>query len=248
LRAVPAPGPRYVGGQQAEFVDMAHAIRARLPLALGIIAVVTFVLLFFMVGSIVVPIKALFMNLLSLTASFGALVFIFQDGHFSGALDFTPAGTLYPPIPVLTFCIAFGLSMDYEMFLLSRIREEYDRCGSTKTAVSEGLAKTGRLVTASALIMSVVFISFATGGTVVLKVLGIGLGLAILADAFLIRSALLPATMELLGRANWWAPKPLRKLYARWGISEEVAEGAAAPATTEPVPQLAGARPPSLWS
>ena len=206
VRAVPAPSPALVGGPSAELVDTKASLFARLPWAVAIIAVVTFVVLFLLFGSLLVPLKALVLNLLSLTATFGAMVWIFQDGHLSGLLDFTPTGTIAVVMPILMFCIAFGLSMDYEVFLLSRIKEEHDKGEDTTTAVARGLERTGRIVTAAAVLIAVVFIAFATSGVAFIKLFGIGLTLAVLVDAFLIRSTLVPAFMTLAGEANWWAP------------------------------------------
>ena len=153
------------------------------------------------------------LNLLSLSATFGAMVWIFQDGHGAGLLDFTPTGSLAAVNPVLMFCIAFGLSMDYEVFLLSRIKEEHDRGRDNIAAVAVGLERTGRIVTAAAILMSVVFLAFATSGVSFIKLFGIGLTLAVLLDAFVIRGTLVPAFMRLAGEANWWAPAPMRRFH-----------------------------------
>lgn len=203
--------------------DSSSAITSRLPLVLGVIAGITFILLFLLTGSVVLPLKALILNVLSLTAAFGALVWIFQDGHL-GALGTTPTGTLVANMPVLLFCIAFGLSMDYEVFLVSRIREYWLRSGRTRAdndeSVALGLARTGRVVTAAALIMSISFAALIAAEVSFMRTMGVGLTLAILADATLVRMALVPAFMHALGRWNWWAPKPLARLHARIGISE----------------------------
>lgn len=180
----------------------------------------TFVLLFFMVGSLLVPLKALALNVLSLSATFGAMVWVFQEGHLSGALGFTPTGFIDIFTPILMFCVAFGLSMDYEIFLLSRIKEEYDVERDNETAVAIGLERTGRIVTAAALLLSLVFLAFATSQVSIIKLIGLGLALAVLVDAFLIRATLVPAFMRLAGRANWWAPPVLRRLHLRYGIWE----------------------------
>ncbi len=222
LRATPAPFEVKVGGTAAARVDTNDAIYSRLPLALAIIAVTTFILLFLMFGSVVVPIKALVLNVLSLTATFGAMVWIFQDGHLSGVLGFTPTGTINAATPILMFCVAFGLSMDYEVFLLSRIKEEHDAGHSNIESVAVGLERTGRIVTAAAVLISVVFLAFATSQVAFIKLFGIGLALAVLMDAFVIRGTLVPAFMRLAGDANWWAPAPLRRLHARIGISDTV--------------------------
>ncbi|MGH2686606.1 MAG: MMPL family transporter, partial [Actinomycetota bacterium] len=200
--------------------DSKESLFSRLPLAAGIIGVVTFVLLFLMTGSILVPLKAIVLNLLSLTAMFGAMVWIFQDGHLSGLLGFTATGTLDTSTPILMFCIAFGLSMDYEVFLLSRIKEEYDRTRDNVASVAMGLERTGRIVTAAAALLAVVFIAFATSQITFIKLFGVGMALAVIMDATLIRAALVPAFMRLAGNANWWAPKPLRRLHDRIGLRE----------------------------
>jgi RND superfamily putative drug exporter len=221
LRAVPAPAAdALVGGPSAELVDSKAAITDRLPLALAIIVLVTFVLLFAMTGSLLVPLKALILNALSLTAAFGALVWIFQEGNLAGPLGFEATGFIDVFTPILMFCIAFGLSMDYEVFLISRIKEEYDLSRDNDAAVASGLQHTGRIVTAAALLLSIVFVGLATAEVVIVKMLGVGLALAVLVDAFLIRATLVPAFMKLAGKANWWAPKPLRRLHLRFGIWE----------------------------
>ena len=158
------------------------------------------------------------LNLLSLTATFGAMVWIFQEGHGSGLLDFTPTGTLDTTTPILMFCIAFGLSMDYEVFLLSRIKEEHDRTGDNVQSIATGLERTGRIVTAAAALLAVTFLAFATSGVSFIKLFGIGLTLAVLMDATIVRATLVPAFMRLAGDANWWAPKPLRRFYERFGM------------------------------
>jgi RND superfamily putative drug exporter len=220
IRATAAPFPTLVGGQSAQLVDSKASLWARLPLAGGIIALVTFSVLFLMTGSVVVPLKALALNLLSLTATFGAMVWIFQEGHLARLLHFTPTGTIDTTTPILMFCIAFGLSMDYEVFLLSRIKEEHDRTGDNVSSVAIGLERTGRLVTAAAALLAVVFTAFATSEVTFIKLFGIGLTMAVLVDATLVRGVLVPAFMRLAGQANWWAPRPLARLYDRIGLSE----------------------------
>ena len=220
VRSADAPFPVLVGGATAQLVDTRAAVLDRLPLAFALVAVTTFLLLFLMVGSIVVPLKALALNVLSLSATFGTLVWVFQDGHLSDLLGFTATGTIAVTTPMLLFCVAFGLSMDYEVFLLSRIKEEYDLGGDNEEAVAVGLERTGRIVTAAAVLLALVYLAFATSGVSVVKVLGIGLALAVLVDAFLIRLTLVPAFMRLLGRANWWAPRSIRRLHLRFGIWE----------------------------
>ena len=222
LRAVPSPlGTTYVGGSAAVFADSQDAMGARLPFALGIIAVATFILLFLFTGSVVLPVKALVTNTLSLSATFGAMVWVFQEGHLSQWLGgFTVTGELDTSMPILMFCIAFGLSMDYEVFLLSRIKEEYDRTGDNTAAVALGLQRTGRLVTSAAGLMAIVFIAFATSGVTIIKMLGVGVALAVIVDATVVRGLLVPAFMRIAGDANWWAPGPLRRLHDRIGIRE----------------------------
>lgn len=219
--------------------DSSQAITERLPLVLGVIAAITFVLLFLLTGSVILPLKALVLNVLSLTAAFGALVWIFQDGHL-GALGTTPTGTLVANLPVLLFCIAFGLSMDYEVFLISRIREYWLKSGQTRSdndeSVARGLAKTGRVVTAAALLMSISFAALIAAQVSFMKMMGVGMTLAIITDATLVRMALVPAFMHMLGRWNWWAPKPLVKLHERIGISESADDPAPAPETPTAVP------------
>ena len=220
VRGTAAPFPVVVGGPSAQLVDTKSAILGRLPVALALVAATTFLVLFLMVGSLLVPVKALALNVLSLSATFGGLVWVFQDGHLSGFLRFTPTGTISVVIPMLLFCIAFGLSMDYEVFLLSRIKEEYDAGVENDEAVAVGLERTGRIVTAAAVLLAFVYLAFATSGVTVVKLLGIGLALAVLIDAFLIRLTLVPALMRVAGRANWWAPRSLRRLHLRVGVWE----------------------------
>jgi RND superfamily putative drug exporter len=222
VRDTEAPAPVLVTGLAADLVDVNGSLFSRLPYALGLIALITAVVLFLMFGSVVIPLKAIVMNLLSLTATFGAMVWIFQEGHLSGVLDFTATGGLAAAMPILMFCIAFGLSMDYEVFLLSRIKEEHDAGATNEAAVATGLQRTGRIVTAAALLMAVIFLAFATGHVSFIKMFGIGLTLAVLIDAFLIRGTLVPAFMRLAGEWNWWAPAPLRRFHDRFGISETV--------------------------
>src|SRR5829696_1365120 len=220
VRHLQAPLGAQVTGPSAQLVDTKASLFGNLPAAGAIIALVTFALLFVMTGSVVIPVKALVLNLLSLTAIYGAMVFIFQDGHLAGVLGFTPTGTIDTSMPVLLFCIAFGLSMDYEVFLLSRIKEEYDRTGDTVASVAAGLERSGRIVTTAAALLAIVFVAFATSQVSFLKLFGIGTALAILVDATLIRALLVPAFMRLAGQANWWAPAPLRRLHARVGLRE----------------------------
>jgi RND superfamily putative drug exporter len=220
VRAVHAPFSTLVGGPSAQLVDTKNALFDRLPLALGVISFVTFGVLFLFTGGVLVPVKGLVMNLLSLSATFGAMVWVFQEGHLSELLGFTPTGTLDTNMPILVFCVAFGLSMDYEVFLLSRIKERYDATGDNQHAVAWGLESTGRLVSAAALLLAVVFIAFATSGITFIKLMGLGTALAIVMDATLVRGVLVPAFMRLAGDANWWAPRPLRRLYTRIRLRE----------------------------
>ncbi len=220
IRDVEAPFEVAVGGGAAQLVDVKDGLLSSLPLAVGIIAIVTFALLFLMFGSVLVPLKAIVLNLLSLTATFGAMVWVFQDGHLADVLGFTPTGTIEVTMPVLMFAVAFGLSMDYEVFLLSRIKEEYDRTGDNEHSVAVGLERTGRIVTAAALLLAVVLIAFGMSGVSFLKMFGFGMALAVLVDATLVRATLVPAFMKLAGSANWWAPRPLARFHDRFGISE----------------------------
>jgi RND superfamily putative drug exporter len=242
VRATPAPFRVLVTGNAAELVDSKASLFSRLPLAAGLIAAATFVLLFLMFGSLLVPIKALILNVLSLSATFGALVWIFQDGHLSGFLDFTPTGTLPATVPLLLFCLAFGLSMDYEVFLLSRIKEEHDRTHDNARSVAVGLERTGRIVTAAAVIISVVFVAFATSGVSFIKIFGLGLTIAVLMDAFVIRATLVPAFMRIAGEANWWAPGWLRRIHQRIGIGETEASPPEGTSADEQVPEHVGSR------
>ncbi|OYN75866.1 MMPL family transporter [Mycolicibacterium sphagni] len=225
LQAVATPAGRHVliGGTSQVNRDTAGAIASRLGVVLAIIAGITFILLFLMTGSVVVPLKALLLNVLSLTAAFGALVWIFQDGNL-GALDTTSTGTLAISIPVLLFCIAFGLSMDYEVFLVSRIREFWLASAQTVAdndkSVALGLARTARVITAAALIMAISFAALSGAQVSFLRMLGVGLTLAVLADATLVRVLLVPAFMHMMGRFNWWAPKSLVRLHERVGFRE----------------------------
>ncbi|MFW0796210.1 MMPL family transporter [Gordonia sp. CPCC 205515] len=234
LQAVPKPdgATAVFGGLAATNVDTVDAIYGHLPWALGIVALATFVLLFLFTGSVVLPLKALVLNVLSLSATFGAMVWFFQDGHLDG-LGTTPTGFLVATIPVLMFCIAFGLSMDYEVFLLGRIREEWLASGGSRAdsdhAVAVGLARTGRVVTAAALLMSIVFAGIAASEVSFMRMFGVGLTLAVLMDATVIRMLLVPAFMRLAGRANWWAPAPLRRLHNRIGLSEGGVHDSATP-------------------
>ncbi|HKE99546.1 MAG TPA: MMPL family transporter [Actinomycetes bacterium] len=215
IRALDTPFAKQVAGTAAEVVDYRASVAARLPFALGLIVLVTFLLLFQLTGSLVVPVKALVMNLLSLGASLGALVWIFQDGHLSGPLGFDPVGAIDLTTPLLLLVLTFGLSMDYEVFLLARIKEAWDRTGDNAGAIEVGLQRSGPVVTAAATCIVVVFVGFAAGALLPLKALGVGMTIAVLLDVTVVRGLLLPATMQLLGDRNWWAPAPLRRVHGR---------------------------------
>ncbi|MFJ8139264.1 MMPL family transporter [Streptomyces sp. NPDC096013] len=220
LRAADAPFSTKVTGTAAVLVDSKHAIAGRLPWAAALIVVVTLLLVFLLTGSVLIPIQAVLLNALSLTAMFGAVVWVFQDGHLSGLLGFTSSGSIETTLPVLMFCVAFGLSMDYGVFLLSRIKEEYDRTGDHHEAVRHGLQRTGGLITAAAVILAVVMVAIGTSRVTNTKMLGLGIALAVLMDAMIVRSLLVPAVMRLTGTATWWAPGPLRRFHERFGVSE----------------------------
>ena len=209
-----------VGGIAAELIDIKTRLSERLPWAALMVIVATLVLLFLMTGSIIVPIKAVVMNILSLCASFGALVWIFQDGHLAGFLNFDSVGALDLWMPVLILIFAFGLSMDYEVFLLSRIKEVHDETGDNDLAVAVGLQRSGRIITSAAVLIVIVFAGFAAGEVLAIKQLGVGLAIAVLVDATIVRMLLVPATMKLLGERNWWAPAPLRRFHQRFGLHE----------------------------
>jgi putative drug exporter of the RND superfamily len=203
--------------------DCAHAVTSRLPMVLAVMALITAVLLFLMTGSVLLPLKALLLNVLSLTAAFGALVWVFQEGHL-GAFGTTATGTMVASVSVLLFCMTFGLSMDYEVFLLSRIREFWLASGraaaDARESVALGLARTGRVVTAAAVLMAVTFGAMISGQVSTSKIFGVGVTLAVLVDATLVRMVLVPALMRVLGTAAWWAPWPLVALHSRIGVSE----------------------------
>jgi len=212
-------GQVLVGGETAVDLDVIQFIYGQVPWAVGTVVLLTYVLLFLLTGSVVLPLKAIILNFLSIGASFGALVFIFQQGHFSSLLGFTPQ-SLDPSIPVILFSIVFGLSMDYEVLLVSRMHEEYVRLGDNTAAVASGLEKTGRLITGAAAVMFAVFMAFGLAEVVIIKAIGIGLAIAVAIDATIVRSLVVPAVMRLLGDVNWWAPRPLRRLYDWIGIGD----------------------------
>jgi uncharacterized membrane protein YdfJ with MMPL/SSD domain len=215
-----------VSGASADFVDFQSSLERHMPIALGIVILATLVILFLMTGSVVLPIKSLLMNFLNLSAVFGLLVLIFQDGRLEGFLDYTSPGAIEQTMPILLFAVAFGLSTDYAVFLLSRIKEARDNGASDSESVAIGLERTGRIVTAAALLFAVAMGAFATSQIIFIKENGVGTALAVLIDASIIRALLVPALMELLGKWNWWAPAPLRRLHERWGISETAPDAA----------------------
>jgi RND superfamily putative drug exporter len=219
-------GHLLVTGQTAFDLDIVNFILDRTPGAVAFIVVVTYVVLFLLLGSVLLPVKAVVMNFLSLSASFGALVWIFQDGHLTWLFGFRP-DSVDPSIPVLLFCIVFGLSMDYEVLLMSRMKEEWERTHDNRHAVAQGLELSGRLVTGAAAIMFVVFLGFGLAQVLLIKELGIGMAIAVAIDATLVRALIVPATMRLLGEINWWAPAPVARLYRRLGLGER--QGRATP-------------------
>ena len=220
---MPTPGARegtreaLVCGQTAVDLDTTQYILSRAPKAIAWVMGMTMLVLFMLLGSVILPIKAVLMNLLSLTASFGALVWIFEDGHLRTVLQFEPQ-PIEPVLPLILFCAVFGLSMDYEVLLLTRMQEEYLRSKDNTKAVTEGLANSGRLITSAAAIMVVVFLAFALAKVVILKAVGVGMALAVALDATVVRMLIVPATMRLFGSLNWWAPAPLAKLYKKYGF------------------------------
>ena len=217
----PPPGATLlVTGATASFLDFQHSLKEHLPLALAIIVGATLIVLFLMTGSVVLPVKQLLMNVLNLSAVFGILVLIFQEGRLEGLLDYRSQGALEQTMPILLFAVAFGLSTDYGVFLLSRIKEARDAGASDSECVAIGLERTGRIVTAAAILFAIAIGAFATSQIVFIKQNGIGTALAVLIDATIIRALLVPSLMELLGHWNWWAPRPLRRLHHRIGLSE----------------------------
>ncbi|HEX6032561.1 MAG TPA: MMPL family transporter [Tepidiformaceae bacterium] len=218
------PGPQgmttSVGGTAATLADLKGSIETRGPLMITFIAVAMFVVLFLVFGSVTLPVKAILMNTLSLSATYGAMVWIFQDGRLEGLLRYESLGTVDATNPILMFAIVFGLSMDYEVLLLSRVREEYNRTGDNTLAVARGLEKTGRLITSAALLLVVVIAAFATSGVIFVKEMGVGMALAIALDATIVRALLVPALMRLMGRWNWWSPRPLASLWGRVGLGD----------------------------
>jgi RND superfamily putative drug exporter len=235
VRSVPGPAGAQVlvGGGTAQLVDELASLGRTLPWMALVVCLATFALLFLAFGSVVLPVKAIVMNALSLSATFGVIVWIFQEGHLSGLLRFTATGTIDPTMPILMLAIIFGLSMDYEVFLLSRIRERYDLTGDNTASVADGLQRTGGIITSLALLLVIVVGAFSASGITFIKLMGVGMIVALVIDATVVRVLLVPATMRLLGRANWWLPRPLRRVYARYGIRDE-------DSLPQPVPEPAG--------
>jgi len=215
----PVDGEVLVTGQTALDLDVADVIARNAPVAIAVIVAATYVVLFMLLGSLLLPLKAVVMNVLSISASYGALVWIFQDGYLGGWLGFTP-GPIETSTPIIMFCVMFGLSMDYEVLLLSRVREEYDRTGDNAQAVAFALERTGRLITGAAAIMAAVFFAFGAADMVPIQAIGIGMGIAVVVDATVVRALLVPATMRLMGEWNWWAPAPLARLHRRLNLGE----------------------------
>ncbi len=250
----PEAGTALVGGLTADTVDLISSVHGHLPLMGVIVLAVMLVLLFIAFGSLVLPLKAIVMNAFSVTASFGVVTWIFQDGHLSGLLGFTSPGFLEATNPILMLAILFGLSMDYEVFLLSRVRERWDATGDHVRAVAGGVQATGRIITSAALLLGVVIGAFATGDIVLMKMLGVGMVVALIVDATIVRALMVPATMALLGRLNWWAPGPLRRWWERYGFREDAAhlapDGLPQPASIPlpPPPRAPGVPPPPLPS
>jgi RND superfamily putative drug exporter len=232
IRALDGPDV-LVGGVTASFLDQQESLAAHLPWAILIVAAVTVVALFMMTGSVLLPVKAVIMNILTLGATLGMMVFVFQDGRLTGPLGYDPNGALDLTQPILLGALAFGLSTDYAVFLLSRIKEARDAGLPNDEAVAVGLQRTGRVVTAAALLFAVAIGAFATSEIKLIKELGVGTAFAVLVDATIIRAFLVPSLMKLLGEWNWWAPGPLRRFHDRFGWSE------AEP--SEPAPVAGGA-------
>ncbi len=232
LRSLAGPGgvEVLVTGGAAQSVDFLDSFGAAIPWAVGLVVAVSLLVLFFTFGSVLLPIKAVLMSLISISASFGAMVWIFQEGHLAQLLQFTPAGNIDATTPVLMFAVLFGLSMDYEVFLLSRIRERYCQTGDNRGAVAHGLTVTGGVITSAALIMITVFAAFAAGRVLDIQTLGVGMAVAVGVDATLVRGVLVPALMRILGPANWWAPRPVQEFVAHLGLYERE------PVQTTPVP------------
>lgn len=222
LRSLDPPGLTVlVDGGTAEIVDVVDEMYAEFPQAIALVVVATYLVLLLLFRSLLLPLKAILMNALSILASYGALVWVFQDGNLSGLLGFTPLGFVEASLPVVMFCVLFGLSMDYEVFLLSRVREEWERTGDNRLAVAAGLQRSGRIITSAALLVVVVTASFITADVVLIKALGFGIALAVLLDATVVRALLVPSTMRLLGDWNWWLPEPLQRVLPAAAFAEE---------------------------
>ncbi|MDO9355407.1 MAG: MMPL family transporter [Solirubrobacteraceae bacterium] len=224
LRSIKAPGPSYVGGQTARFVDQQAALGHGLPIAMVIIGFATMTILFLMTGSVLLPIKSLIMNILAISAAFGIMVWIFQDGRFEGVLGYTSQGGIEATMPLLLLALAFGLSTDYGVFLLTRIKEGRDHGLSNEEAVAIGIQRTGKIITAAGLLFCIAIGAFATSKIIFIKQVGVGTTAAVMLDAVVVRALLVPALMKLLGDWNWWSPAPLRKLHDRLGIDESAPE------------------------
>jgi RND superfamily putative drug exporter len=220
IRALTVGFPVQLGGLTAQFIDLQAGIFQSLPVAITLVTLTTLVILFLMTGSVVLPVKSILMNLLTLAATFGALVFVFQYGHLQTLLNFTSSGALEQTQPVFIFAIVFGLSTDYGVFLLARIKEARDGGRDNRQAVALGLQRTGRIVTAAAVLFCVAIGSFATSNIVFIKELAIGTVVGVLVDASIVRALLVPSLMGVLGDWNWWAPGLLRRVHRRFGVSE----------------------------
>lgn len=235
IRGLSPPTAQKVGGTSASFVDQRDVILQRTPHALALIALVTFLALFMMTGSVILPVKTFLMNLVTLGATFGVLVWIFQDGHFESLLGYESQGAMEMTQPVLLFALAFGLATDYGVFLLSRIKELHDHGQSDHDAIANGVARTGRVISSAAILFCVAIICFSTSGIVFIKELGIGAALAVAIDASIVRVLLVPALMTMMGHWNWWAPASLRRFHDRFGISEGPSAGPAPALAARPV-------------
>jgi RND superfamily putative drug exporter len=215
IRDGPAPFKILVGGTPASLVDSTSIIGHYLPLAVLLVVGATFLILLLLFRTLFIAVKALVLSVISLSATFGAMVWVFQEGHLSRWLDFTPTGTLIDTMPILMFCVAFGLSMDYEVFLISRMKEFHENGADNEAAIAGGMQQTGRVITAAALLMSIIFLSLVTSSISFIKLFAVGLALAVLMDAFIIRCMLVPAIMKLAGDLNWWAPPFMRRVAPR---------------------------------
>lgn len=224
IRADPGPLTVLVGGEAASFIDQQEGIGAQMPLAIALLVILTFSVLWLMTGSVVLPLKALVMNALTVGATLGLLTLIFQDGRFEGLLGYTSQGGIEPTDFLVTATLVFALSTDYGVFLLGRIKEAHDAGMEDREAVAVGLARTGAVVTAAAVLLAVAIGAFVTSEVLFIKQIGVGVAIGVLIDALVVRALLVPSLMALLGSWNWWSPKPLRNLHARIGLREEAAE------------------------